>query len=130
MKRRYKISNIINFWDCTVEIDPDFVIEHLSMSNGAFTTMDIMKEMIGFWMGGEGRLDDNDGDVTKTFLQQLGREIFIILSNSNWNVNGVIAEFENREGWAAMNGSFGIKIIDTDVVEFSHSDFEVEEVES
>jgi len=87
-----------------------------------------MKEMILFWNGGAERLQDNDGDITKTFLQQLAREITIIQISNNYNIKGVISEFNNMEGWMAMDGSSGIKIMYVDNPPFpEHEDFEVEE---
>jgi len=105
-----------HWWECTVEIDDNIA------------TVEMMKELILFWIGGKNRLKQNKGNVITTFLQQLAREIFYILTEHNYTEEGVIDEFDNREGWCKMDGSMGIKITYTDNVEISHDDFSVEEI--
>lgn len=123
MKKRYKIENNLLSWTAEVEIDEDFVIE-----NQPYTTKDIIIDMVEFWSNYEYRLELNDGDYIKTFLQNLAREILYIITEYNYNISGVISEFKNREGWCVMDGSKGIKIISIDDFEFELDNFEVEKI--
>lgn len=127
MIKKYKIMHFDTHWDCEVEINPEFIIEDLSEPDQPYTTMKAMEEMVKFWMGWEGRLDSNDGDIIKTFLQSLGREIQYILYEHEYNVIGVINEFKEREGWFDMDGRYGIKILSTDDLSISHEEFHIEE---
>lgn len=126
--RTYKIDNYANFWSCTVEVEPTKILEEYSKPDEPYTTLMLMKELILFWHGGASRLDLNNGDITKTFLQQLGREIFIILCENNYNLFGVVDEFKGREGWPLMDGRVGIKITDVDTLDFECDDFEIEQI--
>lgn len=130
MAKKYVISYPTEFWECTVEIQPDFVIKRLSKPNEIYTTLHAMEDMVKFWHGGESRLNDNDGDVIKTFLQQLGREIYIIVSSQDLNYVGVMDQLKKMEGWYAVDHQYGITITDVDVLVFDHKDFEVEEIEN
>ena len=124
--KKYKISR--DYWECLVEIDESFVIPTLKLNDGNYTTLDAMKEMILFWNGGASRLDLNDGDITKTFLQQLAREIQFIILEHNYNLIGVISAFTQREGWFDVDGSAGIKLMFVDDLEIEWDEFIVEEV--
>lgn len=130
MLKIYKAYNFENHWECRIEINEEFIIQDSSKPDEPYTTEMAMKEMILFWSGGKARLEDNDGDISKTFAQQLGREIFAIQCERNRNTAGVIYEFnnKNKEGWSAMDGSCGIKIIYVESLNIEHEDFEVEEV--
>lgn len=115
MKMSYGIEYGPTWWECTVEIDHND------------ETLANIKSMVEFWMGWEDRLETNDGDYTKTFLQQLAREICMIEVEFNYNLVGVTGEFNNREGWCKMDGSMGIKIVNVDDFEFEHRQYEVGE---
>jgi len=128
MLKVFKIDNYPNNWSCTIEINPDFIIQERSTPDKVCTCHDVMASMISYWHGGDERLKILNGKIDKTFAQQLAREIFLILAEGNKTVKGVIAEFENREGWSSMDGSWGIKIIEVDDLSFDHDDFDVEEV--
>lgn len=73
----------------TVEIDEEKALCH-------------MREMILFWTCGEDRLDDNDGDVVKTWLKQLAG--FIIDRGR---------KPDGDEGWVKLDGTYGIKVTKT-----------------
>lgn len=130
MLKIYKIENFTNNWSCTIEVNEEFLILDQCKPDQPYNTLMAMKEMVLFWTDGDKSLEENDGDVTKTFLQQLAREITIIQISNNYNLKGVISEFRNMEGWCQMDGSYGLKIIDVDDPPFfEHREFEVEEVE-
>jgi hypothetical protein len=128
MLKVYNINHPMTSWACSVEINEEFIIQTLSEPDAPYSTKMLMKEMVLFWMGGKSRLKENDDDIAKTYLQQLGREILIILTEQDLNVHGVISEFENREGWSKLDGSFGIKLLDVDNVDIAHDEFEIEEL--
>lgn len=78
-------------------------------------TSALMKEMILFWSGGEDRLEDNCGDVTKTWLKQLGR--FILERGKEPN---------NDEGWAKLDGTYGIKLTRVNSWDVDEDNIEIE----
>jgi len=127
MSKIYKLTFTPLMWDCKVQVDADMIIEHLSTPDKPYTALDAMREQILFWTGGEWRLKRNNGDVVKTYLQQLGREIALIVTTERVNLLGVIDNFKDREGWPVMDGGWGVKILFTEDIEFDHDDIEVEE---
>jgi hypothetical protein len=128
MLKVYNINHPLTSWSCSVEINEEFIIQTLSEPYAPYSTLRMMEEMVLFWMGGKSRLKANNDNITKTYLQQLGREIFIILTGQDLNVYGVISEFDNKEGWSKLDGSFGIKLLDVDDVDVAHDEFEIEEL--
>jgi hypothetical protein len=128
MVKQFKVTYFPNDWACTIEIDENYVIPHLSNDELAITKRAIVT-MVEFWTGWEDRLDRNDGDYVKTFVQQLAREIVYITSEDRMaGTQTIIKEFENREGWCLMDGSYGIKILSIDDFDLDYDQFEVEEV--
>jgi hypothetical protein len=127
--KKYKVTYEPLSTECVISIDEDFVIDHISTHvEEPYTTRDAIRSMVEFWSGYEGRLRNNEGDYTKTFLQQLSREINIIQIIESYNLTGVIEAFNDREGWFTLDGSSGIWINFIDDVDFAHSDYEIEEV--
>lgn len=118
MKKTYTVEYGPTGWECTIEIDE------------TPNTLECIKIMVEFWTDWEHRLFINDDDYVKTFLQQLAREINYIQAEYNYNLIGVKGEFENREGWSKMDGSYGIEIMEIDDFEFSHSEYVVMPVEA
>lgn len=114
-KKSYNIEYGPTWWECTVEID------HTR------ATDKVIRTMVEYWTGWEERLDNNDGDYNKTFLQQLAREINYIQIQDNVMLKGVLKEFENREGWLPMDGSYGIEITHIDDFTFEHNQYQVQE---
>lgn len=126
--KKFKLEYSLDRWECWIEIDEDAVIE--VRGGNSMTLKEAMKSMILFWSGGSDRLDANDGDITKTFLQQLAREIYYIIVQHKFNLLGVVEEFQNREGWWPMDGTHGIRITYIDDVYIDHADFKMEELDS
>jgi hypothetical protein len=124
MKKTYCIENLATWTECSVEVDLDFVLPFKN-DDKITTTADAIKDMVEFWIGWENRLEANQGDYTITFLQQLAREINYIQIEYNYNLIGVIDEFRNRNGWCAMDGSFGIWIKQIDDFELPTTDYHV-----
>lgn len=112
--KTYHIEFTPIYWECTIRIDEEKARQPI-------------REMVEFWHGWESHLDDNDGDYTKTFIQQISRTILYMVAGRNLNINGVRNEFNNLEGWCKMDGTHGIEILSVDEVEFHYDDFEIEE---
>jgi len=117
--KKFKITHDWLTWELEVEIDEA-------------KAQPAIKEMVEFWMGWENALDENEGDYTKTFLQNLARECITIAIANNFNMRGIISAFNDgkREGWTPMDGSQGIKITGVDLYNFERSEFSIEEVQS
>jgi hypothetical protein len=114
-KKMYDIEYGPTWWECTV------VVDHTPEVDNAINSM------VEFWVGHEDRLSANEGDYTKTFLQQLGREINYIQAEQHVNLTGVLKAFDNREGWCKMDGSAGIEIIAAEDFSFEHNQYVVME---
>lgn len=127
MEKIYRLTHIDYDWETTIGIDEEFIV---SESEGnKTTTKDIIKGMVEFWSGWENRLADNDGDYTKTFLQQLSREVlYQLFQHPRSTLKGIIYEFEDLEGWWAPDGSAGFQLLEIDPIEIEHERFEVKEV--
>ncbi len=127
MKKRYKISHPDSYSTLTVEIDFSYKID---VGEGEiYLVEDDIKEMVDFWITKEERLMDSDGDYTIAFLKQLHAEVMEISIEYNYNLWGIIEEFNDREGWSKMDGSRGIKLIHFEEPEiFDAHLFNVEEL--
>ena len=115
-KKTYQVEYGPTWWECTIAIDHSPEVDAR------------IKEMVEHWTGYKGRLADNKGDYTKTFLQDLAREINYIQAEYNYNLEGVIGEFDNRDGYYKMDGTMGITIVDIDDFEMQHSEYVVTEI--
>lgn len=65
-----------------------------------------IKEMVEFWMNWETNVEEHDGDYTRSWLKNLA---MFILRNQR--------PPKDDEGWAPMDGSYGITIKSWDVWE-------------
>lgn len=115
-KNTYVVTYDPLYWSCTIAIEDEV--------NGK-STLEAIKQMVEFWTDWEQLLEDNSGDYTKAFLQQLARQAFLICAGNNYNTFGVVEEFKDMEGWCVMDGSCGITIVSTDDYEALHSDFSI-----
>lgn len=106
MKRK-KI--VYEWWEAVVEIADD--------------STDKMKEQVQFWVHGEQWIKEADGDVELAYLRMLGQSL--IAESMQWNLYGILKEWENREGWYPLDGSGGVKLVSVDRWEFSDDDFQV-----
>ncbi len=116
-KKTFEVNYSPTWANITVEID--FDMEFKVGKTETMKTTQAIKEMVEFWSGYLERLSLNKGDYLHTFLKSLAHEVFLIQLEGNWNTEGVIDQFENREGWFNMDGSCGINIIDVEGVELS-----------
>lgn len=122
--KTYKLEMNQTHWEMQVEIDEELIYPY--GDNKTSTCKEAIITMVEFWANHKSLLEDNDGDYTKAFLKMLARECFLITVEKQYNLNGLIEEFEDREGWCNMDGSFGIKIIQADDFDPDYSDFEIE----
>lgn len=110
MKTKYLVEN--SDWNCVIEIDHDLKVPY---DGTEYSTEDLMKEMILFFMGGDDRINRNDGDITNTFLEQLGEVILRLTAQNHLSsIDSLIDDFQNMEGYCKMDGSMGIEIIAID----------------
>ena len=98
-----------DWWEAVVEID------------GKPETIEIMKEQLLFWVGGQRRIDKANGDVEFAYLEMLGE--FLITESMGWSLEGILCQAEAREGWHSLCGKYGIKLISVDSWEFEADSF-------
>lgn len=108
-----------------VEIDFDFVRKMDETESWDMNRM--IREMVEFWVGGEDRVVENNGDYVKTYLIQLC-SLCIELYDS-LGVKKLIQEVNDSEGYFNVDGSDGIKLIEFNEPEFDNQeDFEITEM--
>lgn len=101
----------------TVDIDHDIVTEAS------------LHELNNFWSDAERIIKRHDG-VLNVVLKRLAREIIDIQFTYGYTISGLIDKFDwdkgnGREGWPPMDGSQGIKIIDTEDLEIDYEDMSI-----
>ena len=101
----------------TVEIDHDIV------------TDDALHELNNFWSNAEWRVEQHDG-VLNAVLKMLAREIIFIQFTAPYTIDRIIKQFDwdsgnGQEGWPPMDGSHGIKIIDTEDLDIDYDDMSI-----
>lgn len=111
MKKTYQIEHLDCFWSMTVEVDD----EHPKYAAA-------LKEMVEFWMDWEGALGNEGGNYLFAFLRNLAAETVL---NSGFNVEYWAS---SREGWYPLDGSYGIKIISIEKLDWRREDFAIEEI--
>lgn len=99
---------------CVIEIDFD-----------AELLIENIKETVQFWSGWQDRLDINDGDYVKTFIQQLASNVQWVALKNNYNTFGVRSEFADMEGWFEMDGSKGVTLLQHTTIEYEDFEFDV-----
>ena len=111
MKKTFLIEQNQIFATAKIEIDFSFELKY---GEKTYSLDELIKEYVQFWSGWEKRLWENDGNYTITFLKDLLKEICLIYfgSNCNYNIIGIISEFENKEGYPSLDGKYGIKLLD------------------
>ncbi|WP_114152975.1 DUF2528 family protein [Chromobacterium haemolyticum] len=106
---RYTLSYLGDF-EVVVEVDRSLATdEKLAMIND-------------FWIDGDERLADADGDLLKAVLARLCCRV-LSLSMETFDVK---AAFEKgQEGWPRLDGEWGITLLSYDDFQLFHSDVEV-----
>ena len=103
MTKKYEVQ--IDFRECLI-----VEINHLLAD-------EIIKEMVEFWNGWEGRLEQERGNYTHTWLKSLA--IYFLHSNTLPN---------NDEGWYPFTDESGIRVIRTESWEILREDMTVVEI--
>lgn len=105
-----------DWWEAVVEIDdkPE--------------TIEVMREQLLFWMGGQERINAAKGDIELAFLKMLGQ--FAINESIGHTLEGVLCAIDDTEGWASLRGKYGVKLISVDSWEFEESEFMVTNITS
>jgi hypothetical protein len=115
MEKIYKITHFDLFFDCKIKIDEDKAKEPI-------------KEMVEFWGGWERKLESNEGNYTLTFLKMLSMKIILLGLYQNLNLFGIKEEFKGLEGWAPMDGSQGITILEIDEAIIDYDNLHIEKL--
>lgn len=126
--KKYYIEHGPTNGGVAVEIDIDFrPFANVSIPENKI--LSYFKDMILFWSGGQERLDENNGDILKTFLIQLCNRCILFLAEDELNTEGLISKFNGLEGWHPMDGSFGIRITSCSAPELEHQpDYDINEI--
>ena len=114
--KKYTVTRDEFMFESIVEIDEE-------------KALPVIKGMVEFWSDWESRLEFNDGDYIKTFLQQLGQQIFMEMISGNSNLYFVDQRFRDAEGWVPMDGTSGITILSVDINKAEIDEFEIEEIQ-
>ena len=107
---RIKIN--YEWWEAVFEIDR------------SDKTIETMKDQILFWMSGEDRIEKEGGDIEKAYLKMVSQEM--IDETMRFNLKGILSYFEDAEGYAPLNGEYGVKLISVDNWKFDEDDFFIE----
>lgn len=91
-------------------------------------TAEMAKETLDFFSWEDP--PDPDGDPVDEFMKKLAIECFIVGMENSWNENGVMHQFEDREGWPRIDGSIGVTILSIDNLRFDPDDIEMEKEEN
>ncbi len=107
-----KFKLTYDWWEAILEID------------GSKDTIRVMEDQLLFWMGGQERIDDEDGDIVRAYLKMLCTKLLLL--SMDWNIDGINHALKESEGWALLDGSFGVKLVSVDRWELSEGDFFIE----
>lgn len=89
----------------------------------------VMKEVNEFWSGSKERLAEYDGEIVPAFLSFLTKEIFMISISGRWYKERIIREFEDKEGFMSLDGSYGIKLLSVDIFNEEWMGIKIEDTE-
>lgn len=109
-----KVKLQYEWWEAVLEI------------NYNENTLQWMKDQVLFWIGGQDAIDEQDGDVEKAYLKMLGVKLLEL--SSEYNLYGVEKEFEDMEGWAQLDSTFGVIIRGIDSWKVDESEISVVEI--
>jgi hypothetical protein len=85
----------------------------------------MMKEQLLFWSSGKDRIRSAGGDIEKAYLKMLGQQL--INGSMEWNVEGIKAQFDDKEGWCDLRGKLGgVELISCDQWTWDEDDFYLE----
>lgn len=86
--------------------------------------------MVEFWSGYESLVKHFKGDYVKAFMKNLCCKILgMLVEYPFYNEAGMIELMSKEEGYCLLDGSFGIKLIDFEEMNFSdEADYTIKEV--
>lgn len=119
-KKVFNIEHQPTGGEITVEIDFDKV--NLTYGEVETPILETIEVMVQFWTSSDQLIEEYDGDYVLAFLQNLCQKSLALQFEYYKNTEGVIRLFDNQEGYCAMDGSMGIKLLE--VSEMELSDFE------
>lgn len=89
-------------------------------------TLDVMRDQLLFWMGGQDKIDEADGNIEEAYLKWI--TVNIIPMSSMLNLKGIKQEFNNMEGFAPIDGEYGVELLSCDSWEFEEYNVEIEQI--
>ncbi|WP_028294057.1 DUF2528 family protein [Oceanobacter kriegii] len=101
--------------EITVEIDHDVM------------TDETLHEINDFWMDNDEMLESADGNIIHAVLKRLCIVCLSLDIEYGYNTGGIIELIEKLEGWPAVDGSTGIKLLSVDGLCISADDITVEQ---
>ena len=104
-------------------LDFDFTLEFdmgitTVWQDKTYTLEDNLRSSLEFFTGGKEMIEDSDGDLCIAYAKFIGQKV--VLESMDWNVDGIIRQFDNAEGYLALDGSTGVKLNRAD-------DFQIED---
>ena len=110
-----------------VEIDFDKV--NLTYGDVETPILETIEAMVQFWTSSDQLIEEYDGDYVLAFLQNLCQKSLALQFEFYKNTEGVIRLFDNQEGYCAMDGSMGIKLLSVTEMNLSSAeDYAIKEI--
>lgn len=106
--KQFTIEHSPTWAECTVEIDFDLEFD---WGGKKVKAAHIIKECVEFWGSWERDLAEAKGDYLQLFLINLCRSVLTTQFTGDWNKEGVIEQYESKEGWMKLDGSMGVKLM-------------------
>jgi len=119
-KKRYKVEHEPTEGEIIIEIDFDFI--NYFGGDEPNTMESVIKMLVEFWYGYESDLEQNNQNYLETFLKSLCHAVLTTSLEGNWNCDGVISQFKNKEGWILLDGSQGIKLLQLETMNLTDQD--------
>ena len=106
--KTFKFNYDFNEAEATFKVDTDvFTKEHAKATLGFFS-----------W-----DYDEHNDPITEV-LKKYAMEAIIVATKYSFNVNGVISDFNNKEGFAKVDGSLGLTLTSVYGYEFDHDNLD------
>lgn len=93
--------------------------------NAVPKTLEAMEEAVRFWVCGDERLEQSEGDVMQAYFKLLCQEM--IVESIELNKVGMLRHFKEAEGWFPLDGSKGVTLLDVSGFKFEPAFFNVVE---
>ena len=90
-------------------------------------TPEMAKATLGFFLWKNGY--DEENDPIDEVMKKYAMHVILIATKENLNEKGVIAHFENNEGFCKLDGSSGIELLSVQLYEFDENSLFLESEE-